>query len=87
MKTAALWMAILMIGASAAVAEEAVQTKPQTACPVMGGSVNKKIHVDYNGQRVYLCCNACVETFKSDPEKYLKIMREEGISPEKAPVE
>ncbi len=46
----------------------------QKLCPVMGGLVNKEIFVDYNGRRIYFCCNGCPDTFKKDPEKYLKIV-------------
>jgi YHS domain-containing protein len=46
----------------------------QKTCPVMGGAVNKEIFVDYNGRRIYFCCNGCPETFKKDPAKYLKIV-------------
>lgn len=44
----------------------------QKICPVMGGPINPKIYVDYQGRRVYFCCNACPEAFKKDPEKYLQ---------------
>jgi len=57
----------------------------QTKCPVLSGDVDKKIFVDYKGQRIYFCCSGCIEKFKSDPEKYLKQMQAEGITPEKTP--
>jgi len=57
--------------------------KQQTTCPVMGGKVNKEIHADYRGRRVYFCCKGCVGQFKKDPEKYLKKTKEEGVAPEK----
>ncbi len=46
----------------------------QKTCPVMGGAINKDVFVDYNGRRIYFCCNGCPDTFKKDPEKYLKIV-------------
>ncbi len=46
----------------------------QKTCPVMGGAIKKDIFVDYSGRRIYFCCNGCPETFKKDPEKYLKIV-------------
>ena len=55
---------------------------PQTTCPVMGGTINKELHVDYKGQRVYFCCPACIDEFKKDPEKYLQKMKEAGQEPE-----
>jgi YHS domain-containing protein len=57
----------------------------ETKCPVLGGDIDKKVYTDYKGQRIYFCCKACIEDFKKDPEKYLKKMQAEGITPEKAP--
>ncbi len=59
--------------------------RPQTLCPVMGAPVNREIHVDYQGQRIYFCCAACIDIFKKNPEKYLQEMKKAGITPEKAP--
>jgi YHS domain-containing protein len=59
--------------------------KPQTACPVMGGKINQQLYADYQGQRVYFCCPACIDIFKKDPEKYLKKLREQGLLPEPSP--
>jgi len=57
----------------------------QVACPVQGGKINKDLYVDYQGQRVYFCCPACIDIFKKDPEKYLREMRKQGVTPEKTP--
>lgn len=57
----------------------------QTACPVQGGKINKEIYTDYQGQRVYFCCPACIDIFKKDPEKFLRKMQEKGVVPEKSP--
>jgi len=59
--------------------------KPQTACPVVGGKINKELYADYQGQRVYFCCPSCIDIFKKDPEKYLKKLREQGVLPEQSP--
>ena len=60
-------------------------TVAQANCPVMGGPINKSIHVDYKGQRVYFCCGGCISTFNSDPEKYIKKLTEQGVALEKVP--
>lgn len=52
-------------------ASTAAQMIEQTNCPVMGGPINKDIFIEYQGKRVYFCCNGCPETFKANPEKYL----------------
>jgi Cu(I)/Ag(I) efflux system membrane fusion protein len=46
-------------------------TKEQTLCPVMGGAVNKKYFIEYQGKKVYFCCPGCDEAFLKEPERYL----------------
>ncbi len=58
---------------------------PQTKCPVMNLKVDDNTYVDHQGKRVKMCCSACVETFKKEPDRYMKKMDAEGITPEKAP--
>jgi YHS domain-containing protein len=57
--------------------------KPQTVCPVSAKKIDRKIYVDYKGRRIYFCCKACPAVFKKDPEKYLRKMKEQGVTPEK----
>lgn len=57
----------------------------QTLCPVMKGEIDKNIYVDHEGSRIYFCCQACVETFKKDPDTYLKRLEETGVTLYKAP--
>ena len=57
----------------------------QASCPVMGGEVSKDFYADYNGKRVYFCCDHCVEEFKKNPEKYMQQMKEKGVELEDAP--
>jgi YHS domain-containing protein len=84
----------VLLGTLAAFAEEAsapaitapspaVVGQPQTTCPVMGAPINKKFYTDYQGQRVYFCCNMCPGIFAKNPEKYMKILRDAGIALEK----
>ncbi|MBI4970668.1 MAG: hypothetical protein HZC17_02380 [Candidatus Omnitrophica bacterium] len=54
------------------------QVGKNSICPVMPGECTKdQFHVDYNGERIYLCCKACVKGFKRDPEKYFKNFKSE----------
>lgn len=49
------------------------QFAKNTMCPVMPGDrVKEKFFVDYQGERIYLCCRNCVKAFKRHPERYLK---------------
>lgn len=53
----------------------------QTACPVSGETIDKATspHVDWEGQRVYFCCDKCPPKFKADPEKYFAKLAEAGV--------
>jgi YHS domain-containing protein len=57
--------------ATPAPAQQATQVAEQTTCPVMGGAINKAIFVEYQGKKVYFCCQDCSAAFKADPEKYI----------------
>ncbi|MCX5714899.1 MAG: YHS domain-containing protein [Candidatus Omnitrophica bacterium] len=48
-------------------------------CPVSGDKINEdtKATYEYNGKAYNLCCAACVDEFKKDPEKYAKKVEEE----------
>jgi YHS domain-containing protein len=81
----ALMFGLTLFAASLPAQEQAPAGKAQTVCPVMGGQINKDVFVDYQGQRVYFCCPACIEVFKKDPEKYLQQMKAAGVAPEKLP--
>lgn len=63
----------------------AVAVKAQTACPVMGGPVDKSRYVDYDGKRIYVCCGACVAKIKKNPAKYVKQLEDQGITLDKVP--
>ncbi len=52
-------------------AQAKTATVEQTTCPVMGGPINKDIFIEYEGKKVYFCCNGCPDVFKADPQKYL----------------
>lgn len=73
-----------MAASLAVAADPAAKDQPQTVCPVMGGNINKDIYVDYQGQRIYFCCPACIDIFKKDPGKFLQKMKEQGVTPEKS---
>jgi YHS domain-containing protein len=68
-------------GAAKAADTQAI-TKPQTSCPIMGFSINKKYYVDYRGKRIYVCCKECLAQVKKDPESALRTLRSLGQEPE-----
>jgi YHS domain-containing protein len=64
-------------------ASEAAAAIAQKLCPVTDDPIDPKIYVDYQGRRVYFCCEMCPPMFKKDPEKYLKKLDEQmkGAAP------
>jgi len=77
----ALMIAVVMAAGLLFTVQAAEEAKPvpQAQCPVMGDKINKEIFVDYQGQRVYFCCNGCQGTFLKNPDKYLKKMAKENV--------
>jgi YHS domain-containing protein len=85
----------LSAGALAAFAEAAtgavaadqpsITGQAQTACPVMGNPIDKKLYADYKGKRVFFCCGMCPKMFAKDPEKYMKKLAADGIVLEDSP--
>ncbi|MHC4563602.1 MAG: YHS domain-containing protein [Planctomycetota bacterium] len=73
----ALAAALLPIGQ--ALAEDAAEDAVQTLCPVMvGNKIDPNIFVDYQGKRVFFCCQACKTAFSKSPEKYLPLLPQFG---------
>ena len=81
---AAIFAAGIVVNTAYA-AEKANKGKAQTECPILGGAIDKRLYVDYKGYRIYFCCKGCPEQFMENPEKYMKILRESGVTLEKAP--
>ncbi len=65
-------------------AEEA-KGGPQTSCPIKGEPIDKKIFVDREGKRVYLCCEDCRKTFNADGDAQIQKMTEAGVILEDTP--
>ena len=85
MKILKILFLALTLTAVAAGSLWAADPKPQTVCPVLGGNVDKNVYADYKGKRIYFCCKGCDAEFNKDPEKYLKKMQDEGVTPEPSP--
>jgi YHS domain-containing protein len=43
---------------------------PEVKCPVSGKAVNPKATVDFNGGKVYFCCEGCPKAFTDNTAKY-----------------
>ena len=67
---------------------DAADPKPQTTCPIMEGQkINKKLYVDHQGKRIYVCCKGCLAEVKKNPEQVIQKMEAAGIVLEAVPAE
>lgn len=73
-------LALSLVGTMFA-ADARAAGQAQAACPVMGGKPNPNLFADYQGQRVYFCCPACLELFNKDPEKYMQKLQKQPTAP------
>jgi len=65
----------------------AAAVKAQTTCPVMAGNpINKKLFVDVDGKRIYVCCRGCLADVKKNGATYIKQMEAAGVTLESAPL-
>ena len=78
-----LSIALLVFGYSLA-EEDGAAPKLQSVCPVMGGQINKAVYTDYEGRRIYFCCQGCIGGFEKNPAKYIKALNDEGVALEEA---
>jgi YHS domain-containing protein len=78
MRKNALTLVTMLLAAAVALPTSAGE---QAVCPVSGQAIDKASspHVDWEGQRVYFCCNKCPAKFKADPEKYFAKVAEAGV--------
>jgi len=78
MRKSLLALATMILAGAAAAPATAGE---QTACPVSGEKIDKASspHVDWEGQRIYFCCDKCPAKFKADPEKYFAKIAEAGV--------
>jgi YHS domain-containing protein len=62
-------------------AEKTDDGKPfNTICPVSHEDVDPEITYEYEGKTYAVCCNNCLKRLKSDPEKYISRLSEDGKS-------
>jgi YHS domain-containing protein len=76
----AAMLAVVTVGSLAQGAAKApAPSKPQTTCLVSGQPIDKTHYLDYEGQRIYFCCDKCPAKFKADPEKYFEKAAKDGV--------
>ncbi len=50
-----------------------------------GKLINRNVHADYEGKRIYFCCRDSRADFLKDPEKYMNRFKELGVTLQDAP--
>jgi YHS domain-containing protein len=63
-------LAVLGLFATAALGFAADEKKDELKCPVSGKPALKEKAVDFNGGKVYFCCENCPKAFEKDSAKY-----------------
>jgi YHS domain-containing protein len=58
-----------MVAAHSLRAEDKAPGK-DVKCPVSGKAINPASFVEFNGGKVYFCCDGCPDAFKKDTAKY-----------------
>ena len=55
----------------------------QTKCPIMGDDIDKKLFVEKNGKKIYMCCEACrkeiTENFDENYKKIAALSQKTGV--------
>lgn len=62
------------------------RAKVQVTCPVTNEPVDKKIFVESKGEKIFVCCKACVGKYQSDPAKYAAALANSYTFQTKCPV-
>ncbi len=68
-----LFLSALVVAALIAVHSLRAEDKEpgkDVKCPVSGKAINPASFVEFNGGKVYLCCDGCPAAFKKDTAKY-----------------
>ncbi|MBU0691617.1 hypothetical protein KKC97_06265 [bacterium] len=86
MKLILSYITISLLVLGSALAGETSDTRhppyPIDYCLVSGeklGSMEEPVKIEHEGREIQFCCSSCVETFRQNPDKYLKKLDKEII--------
>jgi len=74
-----LLLAVPLLGSACDGGRDPVEPYPLTVCLVGGDDLGKMGDPEvlvYAGREIKVCCGACVESFRKDPARYLRILEE-----------
>lgn len=53
--------------------------KAQVMDALSGKPINKNVYVDYEGKRIYFCCDDSRQNFNKNPAVFLRRFKEQGV--------
>ncbi len=56
------------------------QLSIQTKDAISGKPISWNIYTDYEGKRIFFCCNGSKKDFKDNPQRYLTEFQKQGVS-------
>lgn len=59
----------------------------QATCPVMGGEIDPKVSINFQGQKVFFCCAGCGKKFQNEPATYEAKLKAEFTQQVHCPVD
>lgn len=66
-------------GVVLAVQKIEMSERVQNLCPYTQKEIDKESYGDFDGKRVYFCCDGCLARFKNNPEKAIRKLEESGV--------
>jgi YHS domain-containing protein len=56
--------------------KKAKQLVPQKTCPYKGSPIDTKLFVEYQGQKIYVCCEPCLKVVEKNPIEAVERLRD-----------
>ena len=75
-----LCFAIVALATSAAVVTAAVKEPKDATCPVSGHGCDPAASTEFDGGKVYFCCEKCVGAFKGESAKFAAKAHQQMVS-------
>ena len=70
---------LLRVKANVATSELTEKPKeliPQKTCPYKGSPIDKKLFYEYEGQKIYVCCEPCLKVVEKNPIEAVERLRD-----------
>ncbi len=78
-RIALVWLALSMVVGASEAANPAAVVPDNPMCPVMlGSAVDPEFWLDYNGKRIWFCCDNCRARFIANPDFFMPNVEDEA---------